>query len=251
MTGRQRNVVFGDDPQTYEAFRPDYPAEALSHLLSLTGITRALEVGAGTGKATADIARAGVEVVCIEPSPEMAAILDAKSLPGVSVEVSTFEDWEGEGREVDLIYAAQAWHWVERPAGYEKALRLLRPGGVLALLWNIPGDRYPGLRDVYQRLAPQILAESDGRIRDRDEPPWLEEMTGAGFVEVSANSWSWSRHLDASAYRSLNSTYSDHMLLDDETRGRLLNAVEDAVETSGGTISLEYTTNLYTGVAPS
>lgn len=250
MTQRPRSIVFGDDPHTYEAYRPGYPPAAIDHLLALSGPSRAIEIGAGTGKATQDLARHGLSITCLEPSPEMAAILSGKVLPGVDVVVTTFEDWAGPDDRFDLVYAAQAWHWVERPSGYEKVKRLLRPGGALALMWNIPTERYAGFDDVYRRHAPHLLDETDERIKSRDEPPWLGELEQAGFAEVSLFTHDWSVDLDPETYRSLNSTYSDHMLLPEPVRTDLLTSLEQAVHERGGSVTLDYQTQVFSGKAP-
>jgi SAM-dependent methyltransferase len=209
-----------------------------------------VEVGAGTGKATEAMAADGVALTCLEPSPQMAGILEAKGLPGVTVMVSRFEDWDGLPGSVDLIYAAQAWHWVDRDTGFPKALGLLRPGGVIALMWNIPLDRYRRHEDAYRRLAPHLLEDLDERIERRDSHDWREDITQAGFVETDLFTHEWSQELTSAQYRALYSTYSDHMLLDEPVRSLLLDTLAADVEDWGGVASVEYRTGVFTGRKP-
>jgi SAM-dependent methyltransferase len=249
MSERTRAVIFGDDAGSYEKSRPDYPAETLAHVADLVAASTAVEVGAGTGKATAGLARSGLRSICVEPSAEMAAILAAKELPGVEVVVSTFEDWVGPDGPVDLVYAAQSWHWVDRAIGYEKALSMLRPGGALALVWSIPVDRYDEFGDVYARHAPHLLTDQDERIRRRDSHDWLDDMAAAGFADLETFTHEWSADLTGAELRSLYSTYSDHMLLPEPTRTALLDDLETEVGTLGGSVRLAYRTVVFSGRA--
>ncbi|MFP4073111.1 MAG: class I SAM-dependent methyltransferase [Actinomycetota bacterium] len=250
MEDDSRAVIFGRDATTYETARPSYPDASIAHVEALVDAATAIEIGAGTGKATEAMARPGLRLICLEPSPQMADILVAKELPGVEVVVSTFEDWAGEPGSADMIYAAQAWHWVDRQGSFDKAFRLLRPGGVLALMWNIPLDRYQRHEEIYNRFAPQLLAELDERIKRRDSRDWSADMEAAGFVDTRRFTHEWSEELTSDRYRALYSTYSDHMMLDEPDRSRLLDALAESVESDGGTATVEYRTEVFSGRKP-
>ena len=250
MKDPARAVIFGQHAATYDRARPGYPPEAIAHLMSLVEARHALEVGAGTGKATVDMAGPDLRLTCLEPSAEMAEILVAKDLPGVDVVVTTFEDWEGADGSVDLIFAAQAWHWVDHENAYERALRLLRPGGALALMWNVPLDRYGMFDEVYQKHAPDLLAEHDERIKKRDSVTWLDEMAGAGFERPHHFRHEWSEILSSSELRALYSTYSDHMMLPEAQRTGLLDGLANEVDRRGGRVGAAYRTNVFSGRAP-
>lgn len=249
MSDSGRAVIFGEDAITYDRHRPTYPPEAIAHVLNLVSVNEALEIGAGTGLATRDIARDGLELVCLEPSPHMAEILRAKNLPGIEVVESSFEEWVGPRGSFDLIYAAQAWHWVDRESGYEKAHGHLRPEGVLALMWNIPEDRYAPFEDVYAEHAPQLLTEHDERIKRRDSHDWSADLIASGFEDVGVFRHSWSALLEAAEIRALYSTYSDHMMLPEPGRAELLAALEAEVERMGGSMSFQYRTDVFSGRA--
>lgn len=244
---KSRSVIFGRDAGTYDSSRPAYPAAAVDHVRGLVDAKVALEVGAGTGKATVDIARPDLSLTCVEPSPQMAEILSSKRLPGVDVVVSTYEEWDGEADSLDLIIAAQAWHWVDHETAYKRALGYLRPGGVLALMWNIPHDRYTTFEAVYLQHAPGLLAERDRRIQKRDSVTWGDDMSAAGFAEVGRFTHRWTDTLAPDGVRALYSTYSDHMMLPDGQRERLLGALGEAVEQRGGTVTFDYRTEVFSG----
>jgi SAM-dependent methyltransferase len=247
MTEPGRATVFGRDAAAYERARPGYPDQAIEHMLDLVRPTRVVEVGAGTGKATASVAQNGLELICLEPSAEMAELLEVRGLPGVTVVRQTFEAWEPDIADFDLVYAAQAWHWVDPGVGLAKTRRILRPGGVLSLVWNLPRRRYDDFADVYALHAPQILHEQDERITRRDRHDWLADMEVAGFVDLDRFSHDWTVEMTASEIRELYSTYSDHIMLPDVTRHALLEGLEEAVEERGGTVVQEYTTEVFSG----
>lgn len=242
-----RAVSFGRNALTYDSYRPTTPSEAVAHMIEAAEPRDAVEVGAGTGLTTRKVARDGLALLCLEPSSEMADVLRRRDLPGVRVEETTFEAWIAPEETTDLIYAVQAWHWVDRDIGYTKARTLLRPGGVLALIWNIPTARLEGLADVYRTCAPELVTETDERVRRRDSHDWGADMAAAGFDEVWRHTQHWSRELDGSAYRALMSTNSDHILLEEDRRTRLLDAIEQHIADSGDTIVVEYRTEVFFG----
>jgi trans-aconitate methyltransferase len=249
-----RAVVFGREAGAYEAARPGYPAEAVRHVLARTEVRSAVEVGAGTGKATESFAPLVEEIVCVEPSAAMAAVLQGKALPGVEVVVAPLERWTGPEAPVDLVYAAQAWHWVDHSTAYARVRDMLRPGGVVALIWNLHGDRdrgrYELFADVYRSHAPEVLNEWDERIRRRDTETWLDELATAGFESVDLFTHQWSRSMSPEGARALYATYSDHIMIPEPRRSRLLEALEEAVRDRGDEVTLDYRTNVFSGVNP-
>lgn len=245
----ERAVIFGREAENYDHARPSYPAEVIDIVVGHQPKQQILEIGAGTGLATVDVARSGFDITCLEPSSQMAHVLDIRELVGVEVIVETFEEWEGASNSLDLIYAAQSWHWVDHDQGYPKAIRLLRPGGVVALFWNVVIDRYKRFEDLYRELAPQIIEEWDERIHKRDHHNWSAELEEAGFADVKRFTHRWSDTLSAVEYRNLCSSYSDHMLVPDERQVPLLDTLQKAVEDDGGLITVDYRTELFTGRA--
>ena len=108
---REQATSFGAAAGAYERGRPPYPAEAIDWLLP-PGAARVLDVGAGTGKLTRQLAARGLDVVAVEPLPGMREQL-ARAVPGVPVHPGTAEDIPLPDGSVDAVLAAQAWHWVD------------------------------------------------------------------------------------------------------------------------------------------
>src|SRR5690349_16763087 len=108
----ERRLAFGNVAELYDRARPSYPDTLVDDVVGFAApCQRALDVGAGTGKATQLFTRRGVVVTAVEPSAEMAEIA-RRNLPEVTIVPSDFEHFDGTGAPFDLIYSAQAWHWV-------------------------------------------------------------------------------------------------------------------------------------------
>jgi SAM-dependent methyltransferase len=233
---REQRLVFGEVAEDYARERPGYPDALLDDVAALG--RRALEVGAGTGKATAGLLARGLEVTALEPSVEMAAV-GRRLNPGAEWVVCGLEEYAGAG-PFDIVCAAQSWHWVDPERGFARAHALLGPGGWLALFWNRANDGEPAQRRaldaVYARLAPD-LADSG----HRSDHAAAIRASGL-FTEPEQRAYTWSRELSADAYVRLLGTHSNHRLLPDDRRAALQAAVREAI---GETIRIDYVTRLY------
>jgi SAM-dependent methyltransferase len=237
----------------YDTYRPGYPSKLIDSILELTGIPpngKILEIGAGTGKATLPFAQRGYSILCVEPGEKLAAVAarNLKAFPGVQFEISRFEDWQETVGAFDLVFSAQAFHWVPKEIGYTKAARALKPHGHLALFWNM----YPGfegqlaadLDKIYREIAPGLgspFSANDEAIQQRVRE--IEESDHFGPVSVRRHSWT--KRYNTKEYLGLLNTYSDHLRLSDETRMRLFLSIGKAIEKYGGSVERPYLAVLY------
>jgi SAM-dependent methyltransferase len=242
---REQRLVFGEIAEEYARERPRYPAALLDDVVALARGPDALEVGAGTGKATAGFVARGLRVLALEPSQQMAAV-GRRLVPGARFVVSGIEDFESPER-FDVVYAAQSWHWVDPARGFARAHALLRPAGLLALFWNRGQDGGAGtplrraLDAVYDRLAPELREGGGGRGIDH-----AARIRASGlFTEPEERAYRWSERRTAESYVRLLGTHSAHRMLPDERRAELLEAVREAIAARGGTIPIAYETCLY------
>jgi len=179
-----RRLVFGEIAEDYDRHRPEYPPEVAEELIARARVAagdRVLEVGAGTGKATALFTARGVPVLAVEPSPRMAAVARRKLGATGLVEIveSDFERFHPGAERFKLVYSAQAWHWVDPRRRSVLARAAMRAGGVLAVFGNYPiwadSPLRAQLAEVYARLAPdmpvgpmhpeRVVQRHGGRIR--------------------------------------------------------------------------------------
>src|SRR5215475_2957515 len=152
---RARAVSFGAVADAYERGRPPYPPTAIDWLLP-AGAARVLDLGAGTGKLTRQLAGRGLDVTAVEPSEAMREQLRG-AVPGIRSLEGTAERIPLPGGSVDAVLVAQAWHWVDPARAVPEVARVLRPGGQLGLLWNVRDER----ADWVAALSV-ILCQSDG-----------------------------------------------------------------------------------------
>jgi SAM-dependent methyltransferase len=250
--GREQRFVFGEAAELYDRARAGYPDALVEDVLGFVQgdgrPLRALEVGAGTGKATVAFAVRGLEILALEPSPAMAAVAmrHCRRFPGVRIAGATFEEWPVEASGFDLLFSAQAWHWVDPSVRYVKAARALRAGGTLALFWHETHWRGEPLRDeldeLYRRLAPELHARNPsfpGLSHRREDDEVATEITGAGlFAEVTARTYPWLASLTGDGLVELLESQSDHRLLPEERRAQLFEALCELVSAHGGEIEV-------------
>jgi SAM-dependent methyltransferase len=138
----------------YDRARPSYPAEAADWLIG-SKQSRVLELGAGTGLLTARLVEAGHDVLATDPLPEMLAHL-RRRLPGVPVAVGTAESIPAPSRSMDVVVCAESFHWFDHPSALAEIARVLRPGGVLALVWNFRDEGIPWVRKLGRIINPEL-----------------------------------------------------------------------------------------------
>jgi SAM-dependent methyltransferase len=253
----ERRRSFYRIAEAYDRYRPGYPAEMVDWILSVCEIGdggHLLEIGSGTGKATMPFAQRALNIVCIEPAGTMASVgrLRLKDYPHVQFEQKTFEEWDLTPEAFDLVYSAQAFHWVNQEVGYDKAAQALRPGGHLALFWNTQpalqnqiGDE---IEQAYQKYAP-MMEKRPWKTREQEEEEHREQLqaiAGSGrFEDVQLRRFPWSKRYTAQEYLGLLGTYSDHAILPKENRTGLLEQVAAVIDRHGGLLERPYETIIY------
>jgi SAM-dependent methyltransferase len=149
---------FDDRVANYVAYRPSYPAGLIDFLRDELGATRGAtvaDVGAGTGMLSELLLKEGCAVVGVEPNDAMRAVAESrlKSYPNFKSVRGTAEATTLESSSVDLVMAAQAFHWFDAVRARAEFRRILKPNGSVALLWNMRRiDATPFLGDYEQLL---------------------------------------------------------------------------------------------------
>ncbi len=226
-------VTFDLTAGRYHQARPRYPAVLFDELTALAGLRpgdRLLEVGCGTGIATAPLARRGFLVTCVELGPGLAAQArqNLASYPGVQVVQAAFEVWRPPaGTSYDLVFAATAWHWPDPAVKYRRAWELLRPGGHLAFseaahVFPEGGDPFfADLQDVYDEIG-ESLPPGAVFARPGELPDARREIEDSGlFGDVQIRQFGWEVSYDAESYIALLDTFSGHIAMAGWQRDRL------------------------------
>lgn len=187
-----RSLSFGSAAAAYERGRPSYPPEAIDWLLP-RGARQVLDLGAGTGKLTTRLVERGLDVVAVDPIPDMLEVLSA-SLPETRALLGTAEEIPLEDNSVDAVLVAQAWHWVDPERAIPEVARVLRPGGRLGLVWNTRDERLGWVRELGQIIG----SDGDGRRIDvtlpapfaehqRHEVEWTNYLTPQALIDLVAS----------------------------------------------------------------
>jgi SAM-dependent methyltransferase len=191
---------FGPQAARYDRARPSYPAAALEVVLSGDPAPRRiLDVGAGTGKLTEALLGRGAEVVAVEPDRQMLAVL-AGRLPRVWAVTGAAERIPLRDGSVDAIVVGQAFHWFQRPEADRELARVLRPGGVIGLFWNLPDRGVEWVPKLYRASKRRTLPwsedfeELDGNLftgLQQKSMPSEHILYGPDALRDLVRTWSW------------------------------------------------------------
>lgn len=225
---RRRAEAFGLAADDYDRYRPRYPRSLIDGLVE-SGHLCALDVGAGTGIASAQLIEAGAEVLAVEPDSRMARVATAN---GIRIEQATFEDWEPAGRSFDLVVFAQSFHWVQPQRALEKVASFLRPGGRLALLSNrlTPvqptrqelDEAYAGLLDASQRPPIDAVHDDELMVMIRQHGYSIARRHVSERVRYTTDGWV-----------NMVFTYSNVLTLDPLRRSQLRSRLEQRIGAEG------------------
>lgn len=162
---------FGAAAGAYAEHRPDYARAAVHWALEPAPGPRVLDLGAGTGKLTGTLAALGIDVVAVEPDPEMLAEL-RRGLPAVRALSGSAEAIPLPDASVDAVLCGNAMHWFDMDLAGPEIARVLAPGGILAGLWNVFDDRVDW-------VAGLARVSGSAAVGPRDVPTsWRAETTG-------------------------------------------------------------------------
>jgi SAM-dependent methyltransferase len=164
--------------EDYERYRPGYPVEVVDRVLDYAAdpVRTAVEIGAGTGKATRRFATRGMAITAVEPDVGMLEVL-RRETAGLDVEPvqSTFETFDAEAR-FDLLYSAAAWHWTDPTTRWGRTATLVRPGGAVAFFGSPTRVVDPDLENAVASARRTFVPDDDvhpgGRREARGELRW-------------------------------------------------------------------------------
>lgn len=148
---------FTDRVDNYVRYRPGYPPAVVDCLRDELGISpgaTVADVGSGTGILTRLLLDGGYTVYAVEPNDAMRAAAERAlgDRPGFHSVAATAEATGLPDDSMDLVTAGQAFHWFDPDASRVEFARILRPGGCVALVWNMRRFREPGFMADYEAM---------------------------------------------------------------------------------------------------
>jgi SAM-dependent methyltransferase len=237
---------FGADPERYDRTRPRYPDALVKRIIAASPGRAVLDVGIGTGISAEPFLAAGCRVLGVEVDKRMAEFARRR---GFEVEVAAFEAWEPAGRAFDAVIAGQTWHWVDPVAGAAKAAAVLRPGGRLAVFWNVFAPP-PALAEAFAATYRRVLPDSPffrGSFGGVAKYSGLHTKAADGIVEVGAfdrpEQWSfdWERCYARDEWLDFVPTSGGHSQFPPGQLDELLAGLGEAIDAVGGSFTMAYT----------
>jgi SAM-dependent methyltransferase len=226
----RRSSSFGAAAREYAEHRPDYAPEAVAWCLAGAErpVADVLDLGAGTGALTAGLVAPGLTVTAVEPDAAMLAEL-RRQLPEVPAVVGRAEAIPLPDGSVDAVLVATAFHWFDTDRALPEIARVLRPGGVLAQVYDLVDDSVPWVAEL-DRLSRTSVST----------PPSHEDWAPAyaGFGPVEHAHFAHRHRRTAESLTAMIGTHSHTLVVSEAERaevlGRIRAFLDSRPETSTG-----------------
>jgi SAM-dependent methyltransferase len=227
---------FAEVADEYERSRPGYPDDAVSWLAGSVPLD-VVDLGAGTGKLTRSLVALEHRVVAVDPLSEMLGQLH-RAVPEAVVAVGSAEEIPVPDRSADVVTCAQAFHWFDPDTALPEIARILRPGGLVALVWNVRDNRESWVAALSEVIGSENIAETDAQALLR-QSPLFGEPEQACFAHV--------QRLDRATLHDLVLSRSYCAVRTVEQRAPVLAAVDGIFDeyADGETIELPYLTECF------
>lgn len=248
--------MFGLDPDGYDQSRFGYPDELFAELRSHLGpyLGALGEIGPGTGLATRRLLEFEPDrFVAFEPDARLAAYLH-KRFPSIEIAQQDFLSVDM-SPDFDLIAAAASFHWLDPSLALSHVRKLLKPGGLMALWWNVYTEALEG--SLAAAVAPLVSAlpmppsiPAQGHY-SLNESLHRSRIESAGFGFIGHRLFVTEIAVSPDRARGLYASFSFVRILDPESRKRLLEAIaQTVVERFGDSAPLRILTPLYLARSP-
>jgi SAM-dependent methyltransferase len=228
----ERALSFGSAASAYEQFRPGYPDELVDEVLTYAGlpVRTALEIGAGTGKATRVFAGRGIAVTATDPDAAMLVELRRHVPATVATVQGAFEDLPLTST-YDLVFAAASLHWTDPADRWSRVAALLNPDGIFASFGGQMLLADKTVEEAVRAARSQFLADDDVPSPDgtpTDSPmqwPGTELLRSNRFIDVRQSTIERRTSMSAVDYLGHLSTISAYLQLPVSARERVLDRI--------------------------
>lgn len=254
MDMRKESEMFDRTADYYDTFRPSYPMEIVDKIISTTNIddnSKLLEIGSGSGKATELFAGKNLNIYCVEPGENLVRNGRNKfsKFNNIKFEVARFEELDLTPEQYDVIFSAQAFHWIPQPIGYEKCAYTLKDNGYLALLWNMYITYDNDLDNQLIEISNKYGGFADFLSVDGCEKRINSIVTGIEncgyFNSPMIHRVLWSQTYNAEQYFGFVQTGNSFVQKSEEEKLNAYNDIKKLADKFGGVINRPYLCVLY------
>ena len=208
-------LSFGNVAETYHRVRPPYSQTLLDHAqaqLELDSRARVLDLAAGTGRLTSELAQRFAHVIAVEPNDAMRSLIGDGDVRAGAAEAIPAED-----ASVDAVFVGEAFHWFDAAAAIAEIARVLRPRGGLAIVWVHWWETEPPLPDA----ALELLSEPYLRFSAQRGPRWDDAFADSPFEPLQYRRLEDAVDVDPDELLELYSTTSSLAALPHDERNAL------------------------------
>lgn len=241
--------IFDTIPDKFDQYRPRYSQELFDWLLKYADIgpgKTVLELGPGTGQATEPVLNSGCDYHAIELGENLFEKMkekfsDRKNFSIVNDDFITHDFGE---QKFDMIYSAATIQWIPEEIAYKKTFELLKPGGVLAMMFTREDYRsynealYEKIQKVYDQYFKPEFPYKQGGFGYTKAPDY-------GYGPVEMREFYGTREMTADEFAAFNGTHCTHLVIPEPYNTKFFEGLRDAVLESGNKIVYKDTYVLY------
>ena len=225
---------FNNLADIYEKYRPSYPEDYIKDVITkchLDSESLVADIGAGTGILTRQLLEKGATVYAVEPNDDMRKVAEdnLKAFPKFIPVKGTAENTTLPGGSIDIITAAQAFHWFDRENFKEECKRILKPQGKILLVWNSRDSESELVTEnalINREYCPGFKGFSGGMNTAASGEGLSDFFRGEYTVKTFKNPLAYS--MEAFIGRNLSSSYA--LKEDDENYDSYVRALEALFE---------------------
>lgn len=210
-------LSFGRVAALYDRVRPDYSQESLDRAqeaLELDAPAQVLDLAAGTGRLTHELARRFARVIAVEPDAAMRErIADGEVLTGTAEAIPLGD------ASVDAVFVGEAFHWFDAERAVPEIARILRARGGVALFSNLWWETEPPLPERAQELL-RVPYVASGRAAAVET--WREAFARSAFEPFRDETFAWELPVDHETLLSMYQTTSSIAVLPERERAALV-----------------------------